>query len=292
MKALKEIEHFWDQNPCGETLVGRNGDWEAFFKRYDTYRYATEGHILGELDRLNLAGKQALEIGIGQAADSEQVIRRGAEWSGLDLTSEAILRARKRFEIFHLPFKALKQGRADQIPYPDHAFDLIYSHGVLHHIPQVREVSREIRRVLKPGGKLVVMLYHKRSLNYLFSICVIRRLLMIPLYLFAKVGGGKVIRNKILLGHIHNAEKFGFWPYLHNPLFMMKNTDGPENPYSKVYDLQSVADDFKEFRVLESRTHFLNERHLPFLKWLPGRMRDRLAARYGWHLWIIMEIRG
>lgn len=289
MRMLEEIEHFWDQNPCGETLVGRNGEWEAFFKRYDAYRYATEGHILGELDRLNLAGKKVLEIGIGQAADSEQIIRRGAQWSGLDLTSEAVSRARKRFELFRLPFKALKQGSADRIPYPDRAFDLVYSHGVLHHIPRVREVSKEIRRVLRPGGKLVVMLYHRRSLNYHLSISVVRRVLMVVLYLFAKIGLRKRFKDPILLGHLDNAERFGLRSYLRNPLFMMKNTDGPGNPHSKVYDLREVAEDFKEFKIAESRIHFLNERHLPFLKLLSGKVRNRLAARYGWHLWVVME---
>ena len=153
MRSLQDIEQFWDANPCGETLVGKEEDWKAFFQKYDGFRYATEGHILRELDRLNLDGKHVLEIGIGQAADSEQLIRRGAHWHGLDLTAEAVFRAKTRFELFQLSFKALTQGSADHIPYPDHTFDIVYSHGVLHHIPQIRKVSAEIRRVLKPGGK-------------------------------------------------------------------------------------------------------------------------------------------
>ncbi len=288
MNALRDIEDFWNANPCGATLVGKDLEWKQFFARYDEFRYRTEGHILGELDRLQLKGKEVLEIGIGQAADSAQIIERGGRWHGLDLTAEAVFRARKRFELHQLPYQSLRQGSATKIPYPDASFDIVYSHGVLHHIPSIREVSREIRRVLKPQGTLAIMLYHKNSLNYRLSINIIRRILMIELYMIAKLSGRVGISNPILCGHLENADRFGLLNYLKNPLFMMCNTDGPCNPYSKVYDLAEIAADFPEFRVRESRVHFLNERHLPVLKLFPKRMRDLLASKYGWHLWAIM----
>ena len=130
-----------------------------------------------------------------------------------------------------------------------------------------------------------MMMYHKNSLNYLMSINVIRRVLMIGLFGLAKVGAGSLITDPLLAGHLKNAEDFGLTTYLRNPLFMMKNTDGPGNPYSKVYDLHSVATDFAEFNMVDSRVHFLNERHLPFLKILPQRLRTLLASKLGWHLW-------
>src|SRR3954470_9354408 len=44
---------------------------------------------------------------------------------------------------------------AERIPYPDHSFDLVVGHAVLHHIPDVPAAFREILRVLKPGGRFV-----------------------------------------------------------------------------------------------------------------------------------------
>lgn len=288
MKTLHDIEQFWDAHPCGETLVGKNQEWTTFFARYDEFRYRTEGHILGELDSLQLSGKKVLEIGIGQAADSEQIIRRGGCWHGLDLTAEAVFRAKTRFDVFRLPYEAVKQGSATDIPYGDGMFDIVYSHGVLHHIPPIRRVSQEIRRVLKPGGRLVLMMYHKNSLNYHLSINVVRRALMIGLFGIAKLGTRSLIIHPILKGHLENAEESGLAKYLRNPLFMIKNTDGPGNPYSKVYDLRSVATDFPEFDIVDSRVHFLNERQLPFLKLLPQRLRAMLASKLGWHLWVTL----
>ncbi|GGS52725.1 class I SAM-dependent methyltransferase [Actinokineospora fastidiosa] len=44
---------------------------------------------------------------------------------------------------------------AEGIPYPDESFDLVIGHAVLHHIPDVPAAMREVRRVLKPGGRFV-----------------------------------------------------------------------------------------------------------------------------------------
>jgi hypothetical protein len=46
--------------------------------QYDAFRYSREGHILGCLDGIDFRGAKLLEIGLGQGADSEQIIRRGA----------------------------------------------------------------------------------------------------------------------------------------------------------------------------------------------------------------------
>jgi ubiquinone/menaquinone biosynthesis C-methylase UbiE len=45
---------------------------------------------------------------------------------------------------------------------------------VLHHIPHVEKALSEIKRVLKPGGKVMAMLYHRNSLLYGFSIVYLR----------------------------------------------------------------------------------------------------------------------
>jgi len=86
-----DIQNFWNRNPCGDWQVGgleqRRGDYEAFFTDYDKFRYTKEAHILRCLNNFDFKGKKFLEIGLGQGADSEQVVKRGALWSGLDLTT-------------------------------------------------------------------------------------------------------------------------------------------------------------------------------------------------------------
>jgi ubiquinone/menaquinone biosynthesis C-methylase UbiE len=288
----KNVQNFWEANPCGESLItATSADWATFFNEYDAYRYSTEGHILQELDNLNnlnFDGKKILEVGIGEAADSEQIIRRGGHWSGLDLTDEAVFRAKKRFELKGIEYDEVKQGSALNIPYPDKAFDIVYSHGVLHHIPEIDKASREIFRVLKSDGQLVIMLYHKNSLNYRLSICLIRRFFLIGLSTIAMFGGERWIHSSLLKKHIENVRNEGLFRYLRNPRFLYANTDGPDNPYSKVYDQSLIEQDFPKFEIKSLRSHFLNQRHLPFLKIFPERMLAWLAAHYGWHMWVTL----
>src|ERR1700733_12635156 len=129
------IRDFWNAHPCGEFVVRTRFAEEAekFFREYDAYRYRVEGHILGCLDGVDWRDQQVLEIGLGQGADSEQLIRRGARWSGLDSSPESVKRVSARLRIRELPFQQLEHGSVLSVPFPDNSFDIVFSHGALHH---------------------------------------------------------------------------------------------------------------------------------------------------------------
>jgi len=273
-----EIQSFWEGNPCGEALVGvldeksREG-YKAFFKRYDQYRYERGGHILKCLDNIDFEGKKVLEIGLGQGADAEQIIRRGGRWSGLDLTHESVERVKMRFELANLDYDEIKQGSALENPYPDNHFDIVFSHGVLLVIPEIEVAQREIARVLKPSGELIIMMYAKWSLNYLVSIAIFRRLGLILMYFTGYAPG------KIYAMHLANAKEFGLWNYLKMENFIHRNTDGPMNPYATVYDIKRIKKDFVHFNPVRWYKRFMHAPPLP-VRWMP------FASWMGWHLWI------
>ncbi len=273
--AEETIREFWNAHPCGDHQVDSlKGDYEAFFQRYDAMRYEHEAHILARLDAIDFKGKTVLEIGLGEGADSEQIIRRGALWSGLDLTPESIERVATRLRIKSLPYQRLERGTALSMPFRDKSFDIVFSHGVLHHIPDVKTAQHEIARVLKPEGRLIAMLYARRSLNYLVAISVVRRVALAALYSVRA-------RPKGIAGeHLSNARTVGLWKYLKMSNFIHRNTDGPLNPYSKVYDLKTVAQDFPDFQLERSYQDFM---HAPPL---PVRIFKPFAGLLGWHLWV------
>ncbi len=272
-----EIKLHWQDNPVGENVFGRlyedfSEDYEAFFDAYDKWRYKKEGHVLRALDKFDWRGKRVLEIGLGQGADSEQLIQRGACWSGIDLTEESVKRVRKRFEIRNHSFDQLVQGSALEMPFEDKSFDAIYSHGVLHHIPDIQRAQSEIRRVLRDDGRLIVMLYARNSLNYHVAIKYIRRigLALICLLPFPVSG--------IYAKHKKYARDAGLREYLRIANFIHKSTDGPDNPYTKVYDQKTIKEDFADFEIVRTFKVWVHAPPLP-VHWLPG------EGLLGWHLW-------
>jgi len=284
MMDEKTVQDFWQNHACGDALVGGlhdrfRGDYEKFFTDYDRFRYAFESHLPACFDALNVGGNRVLEIGLGQGADSESLIRRGARWSGVDLTAESVERVRTRLTLRNLPFDDLKQGSVLGLPFPDDSFDMVFSHGVLHHVPEIRQAEREIHRVLRPGGELVIMMYARWSLNYLVSIGLIRRAALLAAFPLAKAGIVKTDRESGKLGgHLDNAAKMGLGRYLRLKEFTHYNTDGPSNPYALVYDRRRIEQDFPSFKVIRTYKRYMHAPPLP-VHGIPGQ------ALLGWHLW-------
>jgi len=282
------VQDFWQGHACGDALVGGlrdrfGGDYEQFFNDYDQFRYSLESHLPGCLDELDLRGKRVLEIGLGQGADSESLIRRGAVWSGVDLTAESVDRVRTRLTLRDLPYADLRQGSVLDLPFADDSCDLVFSHGVLHHVPEIGQAEREIHRVLRPDGELVIMMYARWSLNYLVSIAVVRRAALLAAYPLAQRGLLRPDAGK-LSQHLANARRTGLARYLRLREFTHHNTDGPANPYALVYDRRRIERDFPSFRVTRTYKRFMHAPPLP-VHGLPG-------ERYlGWHLWAHLQPR-
>lgn len=280
----QRISGFWDAHPCGDAFVGGladayGDDYVRFFEDYDRHRYATESHVLACLDRLRVQGTRLLEIGLGEGAESEQLLRRGARWTGVDITDESVRRVRRRLILRGLPAMALLRASATALPFADSSFDAVFSHGVLHHVPDIAAAQRELHRVLRPDGRLVVMLYARHSLNYWFSIAVLRRLALVAAWALRRGPLRNVPVGALLEAHLDNVHREGLSRYLRLGRFLHASTDGPRNPYSQVYDLRRVRRDFPLFSVVWARKYFMHAPPLPVHR-LPG---SRLV---GWHLWV------
>jgi SAM-dependent methyltransferase len=282
------VQRFWQDHACGDAQVGglreRYGDeYETFFADYDRFRYRNEHHLPACIAALNVTGKQVLEIGLGEGSDSELLIRQGARWSGVDLTAESVARVRTRLTLRDLPYEDLRQGSALHLPFADDSFDMVFSHGVLHHVPDVRRAQQEIHRVLRPGGELVIMMYARWSLNYLVSIAVIRRAALLASFPLVQAG---ILKSRPghgrLAAHVGNATDLGLFRYLRLKEFVHHNTDGPANPYSVVYDRRRIGQDFPSFRITHAYKRFMHAPPLP-IHGLPG------ETLMGWHLWVHLE---
>jgi SAM-dependent methyltransferase len=282
------IQRFWQEHACGDAQVGGlrerfHGEYDKFFADYDQFRYQNERHLPACLAALNVAGKQVLEIGLGEGSESERLIRQGARWSGVDLTTESVERVRTRLTLRELPYEELRQGSVLDLPFADGAFDMVFSHGVLHHVPEIKQAQAEIHRVLRPGGELVIMVYARWSLNYLVSIGLIRRAALLAAFPLARAG---ILKRDpaqgALAAHLDNARDIGLFRYLRLEEFVHRNTDGPANPYALVYDRRRIEQDFSSFRVTRTYKRFMHAPPLPVHR-LPG------ETVMGWHMWVHLQ---
>ncbi|HKO45390.1 MAG TPA: class I SAM-dependent methyltransferase [Pyrinomonadaceae bacterium] len=286
---LKErVRAFWQANPCGVKFADAPPGTRKFYELVEAHRYTKEWHIPIAADFKSARGLKVLEIGCGLGTDGAQFAQAGADYTGVDLTEAAVELARKRFEIFGVPGK-FQTADAEQLQFDDNSFDLVYSHGVLHHTPDTAKAIREIHRVLRPGGRAMVMLYHRDSYNYRINISMLRR------------AGAHLLRfdSGVKLAHLLTGEpieslrehahrlKTEKESYLAPDEFLSQNTDGAGNPLARVYSRAEARELFNDFSKVELRTYFLNKRWLPLLgSLLPRSLESNLASRWGWHLWI------
>lgn len=286
---LKErVRAFWQANPCGTKFADAEPGSRRFYELVAEHRYEKEWHIPAAADFAGAHGLRVLEIGCGLGTDGAQFAQVGADYTGVDLTEAAIELARKRFELFNLRGE-FRTADAEHLDFANESFDLVYSHGVLHHTPDTARAIREVHRVLRPGGRAVVMLYHRDSYNYRINIGVLRR------------AGVQLLRWNAGLQLVHrltgepleslreHARKLreDRPGYLGSAEFLNQNTDGAGNPLARVYSRLEARALFKDFAAVELRTFFLNKRFLPLVGSLLSRsVESRLAARWGWHLWI------
>src|SRR5262249_44046494 len=172
---MKErVRAFWQAHPCGTKFSEAEMGTREFFERVEQHRYEKEWHIPAAAGFAGARGLKVLEIGCGLGTDGAQFAKAGAVYTGVDLTEASIVLARKKFELTGLPGE-FRVADAEKLDFPGESFDLVYSHGVLHHTPDIEAAVHEIHRVLKPGGRAIVMLYHRGSYNYRVGIRILRR---------------------------------------------------------------------------------------------------------------------
>lgn len=171
----KKNINFWEDNPM-------TYDWAEdkpkkvdlnFFKRidkrftdtiqkiFDNKKNFIENFIKKEeLKKLNV-----LEIGTGMGCHSEILSKNSKKFTGIDITNAATKITKKRFKIKKIKSLIYKMD-AEKLTFKKNTFDLIWSWGVIHHSSNTEKILNQIYRVLKPGGKAVIMIYYKSWWSY------------------------------------------------------------------------------------------------------------------------------
>jgi SAM-dependent methyltransferase len=185
MTVREEVRNWWAEFPMtygeehGNTQYGDGAvaiGTREFFENADAtlYRWneplhGPEGPFAKLFDYAACRDRQVLEVGCGMGCMAMNWRRQGARVTAVDLNPVAVAQTRKRFELFGLDGD-IREADAARLPFADATFDYVYSWGVLHHSPDLLASLTEIRRVMKPGARIGVMLYNRESLLFRFLV--------------------------------------------------------------------------------------------------------------------------
>lgn len=162
MKSISEINsNFWNE-ACGTVLAREIGAVEqdvAGFAAFDAAYFELYPFLLDYLPLGRMRDSRVLEIGLGYGSISQKIAASAAEYVGIDIAQGPVDIVARRLKLNDLPGVAMR-GDALDLPFPENYFDFVVSIGCLHHTGNTRQAVSEVRRVLKPGGTAVVMVYN------------------------------------------------------------------------------------------------------------------------------------
>jgi ubiquinone/menaquinone biosynthesis C-methylase UbiE len=127
--------------------------WSKFYRRTPLGQQLRKVQSAA-VERLHLvSGQVVLDLGCGPGDASEALTRTGAIAIGLDYSTGMLAHAKTQ----PLLRGRLVRGDAGRLPFRTSSFDKILCANSFHHYPDHLEALREMRRVLKPGGLLVLV---------------------------------------------------------------------------------------------------------------------------------------
>lgn len=117
--------------------------------------------------RLLSGGERFLDVGCGEGILAEAVMPRFAEVHGVDISSGAVEEARRRGVRAHIC-----DVGAEPLPFDNGSFDVVSSMSVPQFIADVNGLMNECRRVLRPGGQLVLSVPNMRAAWRIWKLAV------------------------------------------------------------------------------------------------------------------------
>ena len=252
-------------------------DAENYYRRYVNF-------IRQNVDQKNA---MLLEIGCGSGWSTLMLKKVGFAVHGLDLHPGPL-------ESNHIdPEIKYSQGDSQKIPFESNSFDVISMHDVLEHVPEPQLALSECLRVLRPGGRLIVVGPNLLSFlsNLYFTLIVT----------FQKISNGKIFERRTPMMPRHpggNTVIEAWYCTAHHLFFTLKKLFFEKEP---IY-LMRVPDNNPPFFADNDACYFLNpidlknwskkNEHTVLIKWFSShRAISKLLWPFLGGTWIVIQKR-
>jgi glycosyltransferase involved in cell wall biosynthesis/ubiquinone/menaquinone biosynthesis C-methylase UbiE len=251
-----QVQNQWNNNPVGSQYAKNASPHTLeWFLEVEAHRYGVYGPWMPEtMEFAKHAGEEVLEIGGGMGTDLAQFAKHGARVTDIDLSAGHLALAQENFRLRGLTGRFIHHD-AERLPFDDNSFDVVYSNGVIHHTPNTRLLVDEIYRVLRPGGRAIIMVYAENSLHY-WGVQV--GLLGIRQRLLDTASVGEIMSRSVEM------------------------TANDARPLVKVYTKRRLRQLFERFTDISIVQRQLTAPELPkMLRWVPLDLAGRVM---GWNL--------
>lgn len=261
-----ETQKQWNTDPCGAiTVKGFDVGTLEYFREARRFRFHEYAPWLKKTVNFeSYKDLNVLEIGVGLGSDHYEFAKNKNSMTAIDLSEKHLDLTRQHLNLENLNTDAIL-GDAEKMPFKSDRFDIVYSFGVLHHTPHTEESIDEVFRVLKPGGKAIIGLYHRDSLFYWFMTIFWNGLL--KLGLFRK--GYRRLMSEIE----YREDKTSAVPLV------------------KVYSRASARNLFKKFAHVELSVAHVEADHFARLSPIVSLLsREKIEKYFGWLGWYVVIV--
>jgi len=166
--VVESVHDYWNAHTLGLQYVTDSGLEVGSREFFDHIRPWMNPYkfpwIMERIEReaARLQGKRLLEVGCGMGYDSLEFLRRGVRVTATDLTENAVALARRHFELEGVRADDVRTANGLALPFEEGTFDAVWANGVLHATGDTARAIREVRRVLKPGGRAIISHFYRR----------------------------------------------------------------------------------------------------------------------------------
>lgn len=169
--SIDQVRDFWNSRPCNIRHSDKPLGTREYFDEVERKKFTAEPHIMEFCDFPRWRGLRVLEIGCGIGTMAKNFAAHGADYTGVELSSDSLALTQKRFAVYDLPgrfYHGDAEHLTDFVPVQD--YDLVFTWGVIHHSPNPGRILEQARSYMRSGTVLKVMVYADNSWkNYMIE---------------------------------------------------------------------------------------------------------------------------